>query len=652
MYIGNSKSAIRFVSRKPRPAGGLFHQAMKACRACAALLVVFGPAMVHGEDDEVARLIDDIQRGPSVYYTPEALDYFRVKAPGKVAGIGAQDKDAALRAFRAAIKLSTMGSKAVEAAGVLVEKFPTACHVSVIRGVEFTPGHGTFEDWVHTYAVSERKKFLLGSSLLEYATLVKCKELITTETDREILSRQVSSGGRITRASTNIFIVIKLYAGACALTRLSGQALGTEQEAWRRWYYQTGGSFTAAPPPPDPGAGSGSGVRGTSMDDLVEKATYRMVLNTGDEFTGTVEAIDDTSLIFETVDGEAYTFNKDLVREYELLSPPPEPKEGGGPAEAEVLTYRELTLRSPQGVMLEVSLTNGSTLRGRLISITRESMKLDIEGAEIPVTEEAVREIRTVPPGKPKEAPEKASEDRPRGPLDTLIVRNPETDDYGRPLEDLVLPGRILADSAGGVKFKKEDGTIQHIPYDTIKRRITHTSQDPELAAIQRYGKSLFCPEGMILVDIPPGKEGRPFFKVCIDACEYPNRKGETPRTNVSFDDARGLCKDRGKRLCTVDEWKWACSGLEEFPYPYGHRFDEDYCNTEGNKFVETSGERRKCISKFGVYDMTGNVFEWVVKNNGEPAAMGGPLSKCHTVSPGGSGSAKPTIGFRCCKGN
>jgi formylglycine-generating enzyme required for sulfatase activity len=172
------------------------------------------------------------------------------------------------------------------------------------------------------------------------------------------------------------------------------------------------------------------------------------------------------------------------------------------------------------------------------------------------------------------------------------------------------------------------------------------------LEPIQRYAKPLFCPDDMLIVDVPPGVEGRPFFKVCIDKYEAPNRMDSLPNGGVSYYEAYKACESKGKRLCTADEWQWACSGLEGFPYPYGHTFSENTCNSKGVKALRGSGWFQNCKSKFGAYDMTGSVFEWVIGREGSPMLMGGSLSKCSTVSPGLDGSAKIQTGYRCCKSN
>ena len=64
----------------------------------------------------------------------------------------------------------------------------------------------------------------------------------------------------------------------------------------------------------------------------------------------------------------------------------------------------------------------------------------------------------------------------------------------------------------------------------------------------------------------------------CIDRFEYPNKKGVYPVILVNWYEADDLCADEGKRLCTEDEWTFACEGEEATPYPYGYDRDTDAC--------------------------------------------------------------------------
>ncbi len=105
-----------------------------------------------------------------------------------------------------------------------------------------------------------------------------------------------------------------------------------------------------------------------------------------------------------------------------------------------------------------------------------------------------------------------------------------------------------------------------------------------------------------------------------IDRYEYPNIVGEYPLYNVSWYEAQAKCKSKGKRLCSEAEWERACTGMNNHVYPYGNSFDEDKCNTphqvDGNwgrdRGIAKIGKWKECVSDYGVYDMSGNVWEWV----------------------------------------
>ena len=313
------------------------------------------------------------------------------------------------------------------------------------------------------------------------------------------------------------------------------------------------------------------------------------------------------------------------------------------------------------GATYRMNLTTGDVLEGVVDSKNDTSLILDCKGSAYTFTAALIGDYQLlVPPAQktpqqqPGAEPKKDTAAKAVAPVvyDSVIVKNPETDEYGKPKPNLLVIGKILRDDKAGVSILLPDNQTIQYSSDQIVRVFRHTVEDTEEEQIKRYAKPLFCPPDMVLVDLPPGKANRPFFKVCIDKYEYPDREGTVPHVNVSFSDAQKFCEKSGKRLCTVEEWQWACSGIEAYLYPYGKVLEKDNCNTDGGRAVEPSGNRNKCISKFGAVDMTGNVFEWVRGKNGTAAAMGGPLSKCQTVSSGGNGDAKPSIGLRCCKSN
>ncbi len=165
----------------------------------------------------------------------------------------------------------------------------------------------------------------------------------------------------------------------------------------------------------------------------------------------------------------------------------------------------------------------------------------------------------------------------------------------------------------------------------------------------------------------------------CIDRYEFPNLKGEYPLLYVNWVEAGKICKDDGKRLCTENEWTFACEGEEAMPYPYGYVRDPEACvvdktwkpyypqafsTDEGTMHEldrlwqgQASGTQPRCRSVFGVQDMIGNVDEWThaSTDEGRPSVLKGgdwgpvrtrcrPSTRAH-----GELHAFYQQGFRCC---
>ena len=109
------------------------------------------------------------------------------------------------------------------------------------------------------------------------------------------------------------------------------------------------------------------------------------------------------------------------------------------------------------------------------------------------------------------------------------------------------------------------------------------------------------------------------FNTFSIDKYEYPNKPGEMPLGNVSWTEARQLCQDQGKRLCTESEWEKACRGKGDFLFSYGPQFEAGRCNTpylKDEKWIRSQGPAASgtydgCGNPEGVQDMIGNLWEW-----------------------------------------
>jgi len=184
---------------------------------------------------------------------------------------------------------------------------------------------------------------------------------------------------------------------------------------------------------------------------------------------------------------------------------------------------------------------------------------------------------------------------------------------------------------------------------------------------------------------------------------------GIRPQAYISRTEAANACENAGKRLCTVTEWYRACRGPEDTLYPYGATYVPKRCNVgkphllsilhgsdprawsydgafndpELDKrpgFLAETGEYSGCVTSDGIYDLVGNLHEWVSdrvepsiatklpltpgikmrvqRNAGKGVFMGGFFS---TTNQHGDGCAFVTMahepayhdystGFRCCK--
>ncbi|MEM1127428.1 MAG: SUMF1/EgtB/PvdO family nonheme iron enzyme [Bacteroidota bacterium] len=160
-------------------------------------------------------------------------------------------------------------------------------------------------------------------------------------------------------------------------------------------------------------------------------------------------------------------------------------------------------------------------------------------------------------------------------------------------------------------------------------------------------------------------------------------RVGVVPQGYISADMAARACQTAGKRLCTSPEWLRACQGSVPTAYPYGEAYAEAACN-EGraqHPVIELFGDaadwsRRQmndprlnqlpgslaptgsfpaCVSGEGLYDLHGNLHEWVADAEGTfrggfyvDATINGPGCSYRTTAHG-RGYHDYSTGFRCC---
>jgi formylglycine-generating enzyme required for sulfatase activity len=157
------------------------------------------------------------------------------------------------------------------------------------------------------------------------------------------------------------------------------------------------------------------------------------------------------------------------------------------------------------------------------------------------------------------------------------------------------------------------------------------------------------------------------------------------PQGYISAVEAQRACGESGKRLCRVAEWGKACRGPAPKAFGYGERREPGRCNDNGKNPVISlygtrrgqwnwttmnqpllnqqdgtlarTGEHAGCTNGYGVYDMVGNLHEWVADPGG--TFYGGYYqdvsSKGHGEGCGYLTTAHEaryhdySTGFRCC---
>ena len=137
---------------------------------------------------------------------------------------------------------------------------------------------------------------------------------------------------------------------------------------------------------------------------------------------------------------------------------------------------------------------------------------------------------------------------------------------------------------------------------------------DGFMPALDRSG-ALPCPDDMATITAYWGSyciDRWEASKVGVDVAQ--SAPGETPWYSATPADAKAACEKAGKRLCTDAEWMAACNLQGQKYYLTEEESDETYgCNTYSveNEILPT-GSRPACRTNADVYDMIGNVWEFV----------------------------------------
>lgn len=133
------------------------------------------------------------------------------------------------------------------------------------------------------------------------------------------------------------------------------------------------------------------------------------------------------------------------------------------------------------------------------------------------------------------------------------------------------------------------------------------------------------------------------------------------------------IVKKKEKRLCTAYEWRRSCQQGLKLKFVYGNDYQNNKCNTnQRNKFGHTSlmqqeelhaesGQFSNCKTEDGVYDLNGNLEEWVLDDwKGKTGSLMGGAWYSYWSDCSGTYSHQPdyrmpldtkteSAGARCC---
>jgi formylglycine-generating enzyme required for sulfatase activity len=230
-------------------------------------------------------------------------------------------------------------------------------------------------------------------------------------------------------------------------------------------------------------------------------------------------------------------------------------------------------------------------------------------------------------------------------PLDVFTL----TSNDGETLRELrggswyVDPEKGRCSPVQGYPAATQDGRFPDVGFRCCRGPELEQDIEPEEAAHD-------CAKGMVAIG-----------DFCIDRYEHPNVRWGLPASNMDFNQAKQACEGRGMEMCTTNQWEQACRGSQGRRWPYGNTYVAGRCHDKSadkeqdGQEAMRSAYKAECKTPEGVYDMSGNLWEWTQTSKGKGAMRGGGwnissgLGMCRSgADASGSYKSKET-GVRCC---
>jgi sulfatase modifying factor 1 len=242
---------------------------------------------------------------------------------------------------------------------------------------------------------------------------------------------------------------------------------------------------------------------------------------------------------------------------------------------------------------------------------------------------------------------------------------------------------REMVDVAGRICVDRFEASL--IDAATGQRLSPHYPPEPEVALRifdkwqeARLTTGSMRARAMPLPLLPEIERGATFRPKAVSV------KNVIPQGYISGKVAAEACARAGKRLCTHDEWMFACRGEQQTKFPYGPEYRANVCNVfraehpaqklhddasaghsdprlglvadHDGPLLRATGATKTCASRWGddaIYDMVGNEDEWIDDPNG--TFVGGFFSRSTREGCESIVTVHPllhwdySIGLRCC---